>query len=204
MKIDNDCKERLRVFFAFGLEVYKIAMGTFLSLFVPKACEDDCPTSTTPTLLGAASFWTNAATFFSIIVLYTVELRRENWMIRHLDVDSDKPDSYLALVAPDDVKSSLHAWNGWYWKWAVLGMVLSIANVALSSVYLATAYQDSSTVSTLVSFSLLVFMKLFSSFFLAKKSVADDRAYSAYLKENTSFNVLDTDEYPLFDDIITE
>ena len=117
MKIDNDCKERLRVFFAFGLEVYKIAMGTFLSLFVPKACEDDCPTSTTPTLLGAASFWTNAATFFSIIVLYTVELRRENWMIRHLDVDSDKPDSYLALVAPDDVKSSLHAWNGWYWKW---------------------------------------------------------------------------------------
>lgn len=32
MKIDNDCKERLRVFFAFGLEVYKIAMGTFLTM----------------------------------------------------------------------------------------------------------------------------------------------------------------------------
>lgn len=204
MKIDNDAKERLRVFFAFGLEVYKIAMGTFLSLFVPKACEDDCPTSTTPSLLGGASFWTNAATFCCIVMLYTVELRRENWMIKHLDIDSDKPDSYLALVAPDEVKHRLHAWNGWYWKWAMLGMVLSIANVALSSVYLASAYQDSSTVSTLVSFSLLVFIKLFSSFSLAKKSVADDRAYSAYLKENTSFNVLDLDEYPRFDEIISE
>ena len=193
MKLSNDTKERFRVFLAFCLEVYKIATGTFLSLFVPKQCADDCPTSINPSTIGSASFWTNAVTFCSIIILYSVELRRENWCIKNLDIDANKPDTNLALVAPEKIKQQLLAWNVWYWKWAMLGMILSVGNVVLSSIYLAMYYQDTTTISTLISFSILVFMKLFSSFSLAKKSVLDDQAYSAYLMENSSFNVLDAD-----------
>ena len=115
MKLSGDTKERIRVFFLFMLEVYKIAMGTFLTLFVPHNCaetDEECiAVSNTPTTLSTVTIWTNGVTFSSIVVLYAIELARENWCIHHLDIDPSLPDINLASEASLEVKTSLNRWN---------------------------------------------------------------------------------------------
>lgn len=198
MKINNDTKERIRVAFIFGLEVYKIAMGTFLSIFIPHTCDEEvseCNMSLSSTVLGRAAFGLNAAAFTSICALYVIELARENFCIKHLDINPDLPDTHLATIAPESLKTKLISWNDLYWRAASVGMVLTTSNVAVSSVYLGNHYESSNTLTTLLSFSILVFMKLLRSYSMAKKSKHSVRAFSAYMTEFTSFNALDPDEY---------
>ena len=198
MKINNDTKERIKVALIFGLEVYKIAMGTFLSIFIPHTCDEEvseCNMSLSSTVLGSAAFGLNAAAFTSICALYVIELARENFCIKHLDINPDLPDTHLATIAPESLKTKLIAWNDLYWRAASVGMVLTTSNVAVSSVYLGNHYESSNTITTLLSFSILVFMKLLRSYSMAKKSKHSLRAFSAYMTEFTSFNALDPDEY---------
>ena len=159
MKINNDTKERIRVAFIFGLEVYKIAMGSFLSIFIPHTCDEEvseCNMSLSSTVLGRAAFGLNAAAFTSICALYAIELTRENFCIKHLDINPDLPDTYLATIAPEFLKTKLIAWNDLYWRAASVGMVLTTSNVAVSSVFLANHYESSNTITTLLSFSPLI------------------------------------------------
>ncbi len=198
MKVDNDTKERIKVALIFGLEVYKIAMGTFLSIFIPHTCDEEvseCNMSLSSTVIGRAAFGLNAVAFTSICGLYAIELMRENFCIKHLDINPDLPDTHLATIAPESLKTKLIAWNDLYWKAASTGMVLTTSNVAVSSVFLANHYESSNTITTLLSFSILVFMKLLRSYSMAKKSKHSLRAFSAYMTEFTSFNALDPDEY---------
>ncbi len=207
MKINNDTKERIRVAFIFGLEVYKIAMGTFLSIFIPHTCDEEvseCNMSLSSTVLGRAAFGLNAAAFTSICALYVIELARENFCIKHLDINPDLPDTHLATIAPESLKTKLIAWNDLYWRAASVGMVLTTSNVAVSSVYLGNHYESSNTLTTLLSFSILVFMKLLRSYSMAKKSKHSVRAFSAYMTEFTSFNALDPDEYGPNIEIVNE
>lgn len=54
-------------------------------------------------------------------------------------------------------------------------------------------YHSMNTVSCTSSFSLLVLMKLYNSLSVARVSLKNDEMRSAFLKEFTSFNVLDED-----------
>lgn len=206
MKLTNDTKERFRVFALFLLEVYKIMMGTFLTLFVPHNCPEsdaECiAASNSPTMLSNVTMWTNSVTFFSISVLYIIELMRENFLIHHLDIDPTVPDINLIQVAPEPVTVLLNKWNRRYYLAAITGMVMTIVNVSLSSVFLLNHYRNTSTLTTLLSFSLLVFMKLHRSYTMSRKSQRETRAYSSYMMEYSSFNVLDKDVYPDVDPII--
>ena len=40
MKVDVDCKERVKIILSFLLQSYKVVMGSMLLLFVPQTCED--------------------------------------------------------------------------------------------------------------------------------------------------------------------
>jgi hypothetical protein len=205
MKISNDTKERIRVFFLLCLEIYKIICGCFLSLFVPHNCpgeETECvAVSASPTTFSTATIWVNGVTFFSIFVLYVTEISRENFCIHHFDVCPSLPDNNLKSEAPEEVFVLLNRWNQKYYWAALCGMVLTIANVAVSTVFLMYFhYRNTSTLTTLLSFSLLVCMKLFRSYSMAIASRRESRAYSAYLTEYTSFNTLDHDVYPPVED----
>ena len=200
MKLTNDTKERIRVFALFLLEVYKIMMGTFLSLFVPHNCPEsdtECiAASNSPSMLSNVTIWTNSVTFFSICILYVIELMRENFFIHHLDIDPSVPDINLVQVAPKPVTILLNRWNRRYYFAALAGMIMTILNVILSSIFLLNHYRNTSTLTTLLSFTLLVFMKLHRSYTMSKKSQRETRAYSSYMTEYSSFNVLDKDVYP--------
>ena len=118
---------------------------------------------------------------------------RENFFIHYFDVDHEYPDENLKTVITPELKLKLLSWNNLYWKSAATSMTLVAGNISLSSIYLARHYRDTSTVTTILSFSLLVMMKLWRSFSMARHDRSVLRARSAYMTEYTSFNVLDPD-----------
>ncbi len=198
MKVDPDNKERLRVCFLFLLEAYKVLMGTFLCVFVPHSCadSDDCSIIDTfkpQTGYELATIIVNGTTFLAICFLYTVELLRENWFIKYFDIDPAFPDLNLKDVITPTLKTQLLKWNDLYWKAALASTSLVSTNIAMSVIYLSQHYRDTSTVTTILSFSILVLMKLWRSFSMARKDHAHVRARSAYMTEYTSFNILDPD-----------
>ena len=199
---DNDNKERCRVTTAFLLEVYKVSMGTLLCVFVAHNCPDtdeECSVMDSLTLqnntsvLNVATLGMNSCTLVFVFALYVVELARENWMIRTLDIDPEFPDAYLDDVAPPPVLHKLRVWNHRYWKSALLAAVFAVANVAVSAVFLFQNFRGSATATACASFALLVLMKLYESFQRAKRDNAEQRARSAFMTEDCSFNVLDPD-----------
>jgi hypothetical protein len=202
MKIDNDSKQRCRVFFVFLLEAYKVLMGTFLTVFVPHSCgegDEDCSVvdSFRPqTGYEVLTIVANGVTFLAICGLYLIEMRREHFFIEFFDVDSNYADLHLKNVITPELKTRLLAWNNIYWKAALTSTTLVTSNIALSAVYLSQHFRGSSTITTVLSFSILVLMKLYRSFTMARRDRTDVRARSAYLTEFTSFNVLDPDRTP--------
>ena len=40
MRVDQDDKQRMKAVISFVLEFYKILMGTFLTAFIPRECEN--------------------------------------------------------------------------------------------------------------------------------------------------------------------
>jgi len=192
MKVDQDLKERVKTGGLFLLESYKIIMGTFLTVFVPHTCVEECSTVSLITRPHNVALGLNYGAFLSVLLLYCVELRRENWMIKHLDIDPGFPDVHLATVVPAPLKQTLLAHNLLYWKVASLAMLMTTINIVSSSLYLSSRTVDG-TITTLVSFSLLVLMKLTRAFQLSRQDAKEARARSAYLIENTSYNVLDVD-----------
>ena len=58
---------------------------------------------------------------------------------------------------------------------------------------LITEYHSMSTISSFISFVLLVNMKLYNSLSVAYQSVKNDKMMSAFMNEFVSYNVLDPD-----------
>ena len=199
-RMNGDTRERMLVGCKFMLEIYKVATGTLLSVFVVHNCPDDpakecsiVDSFTSTTTFSKVTLVANTLTLTAVCVLYVVELARENWMISTLDINPDYPDTYLDDVAPPPVLARIRKWNHWYWKTALTAGVLAVGNISISTVFLVQNFRGTSTATACASFALLVLMKLYGSFTRARRDNAEQRARSAFMTEDRSFNVLDPD-----------
>ena len=114
MKIDQDFGQRIKVMGIFTLQFYKVLMGTMLSLFVPQACYeeigDGSEVRSNPQICTLTQNYENSdiyhqitlswntLSFVCFVFCYVLELRRENWAIKFLDIDNDKPDNSLKQI----------------------------------------------------------------------------------------------------------
>ena len=126
---------------------------------------------------------------------YIIELKRENWAIEYLDIDNNKPDNSLKEIIKKEPKldKKMDKLNLYYYHLLRTTMFFYFINVALMIRILYVDYHGSSTVSCFMSFVLLVLMKLYNSFIVARESVQNDKMMSAYMSEFVSYNVLDSD-----------
>ena len=76
----------------------------------------------------------------------------------------------------------------------MVNLCFSVADIFLNQT-------GSGSLTSLLSFVILVLMKLNNSYTVGKKSNLDDLALSGYLIESASFNVLDKDEYPEIEEL---
>ena len=94
MKVNIDTMQRIKGGGIFMLEFYKILMGTFLTIFVPRDCGSRVCTLTDnykdDEIFHRCVFILNCVSFFTVMVLYYSEIKRENWCITYLDIDENK------------------------------------------------------------------------------------------------------------------
>ena len=126
---------------------------------------------------------------------YIIELKRENWAIEYLDIDNDKPDNSLKEIIKKEPKldKEMDRLNLYYYYLLCSTMFAYTINIGLMIKILYSDYHSSSTISCFMSFVLLVLMKLYNSFVVAKQSIKNDKMMSAYMSEFVSYNVLDKD-----------
>ena len=203
-----DFLQRFKVAGLFLLQFYKITTGTLLTLFVPQKCENylidnntdiyQCSITdnyeNTDNYFQKTLYW-NILTMNLFLFTYFLELKRENWAIEYLDVDHDKPDNALKEIIRKhpELDKKMDRINYYYYSIIKLCIFSYFTNMILMLKILNERYYSSSTTSCFVSFSLLVLMKLYNSFYVAKLSVKEDKILSAYLNEPVSFNILDKD-----------
>ncbi len=208
--IDEDIVQRIKVAGIFLLQVYKVTTGTMLSLFIPQSCQDDSLINQSETGSRICSlqenyenadgyhqtvmYW-NAFSFLTFFTYYMIELRREEWAIKFLDIDNDKPDNSLKeiIVKEPQLDKKMDRLNLWYYRTLLFNCGVYGINLGLSAKLVKDGYHSSSTLSCFASFSLLVLMKLYNSLEVARQSVKNDKMMSAYMSEFVSFNVLDKD-----------
>ena len=206
--IDEDIVQRIKVAGIFLLQVYKVTTGTMLSLFIPQSCEENSLTNTTESRICSLQenyenadgyhqtvmYW-NAFSFLTFFTYYMIELRREEWAIKFLDIDNDKPDNSLKeiIVKEPKLDKTMDRLNLWYYRTLLFNCGVYGINLGLSAKLVKDGYHSSSTLSCFASFSLLVLMKLYNSLEVARQSVKNDKMMSAYMSEFVSFNVLDKD-----------
>ena len=199
MKLDTDTKQRIKASGLFGIEFYRVLMGAFLTVFVPRTCDDHTcslvENVTDTETLHLAALACNAATFLFFMALYFVEIRRENWCIKNLDIDDEKPADNLddEIEGYPKLKQEMASLNKTYSRLGQCCGALQIANVGVSVTDISSHWAGAATLTPLVSYVLLVAIKLATVLSIAAASIKDERAYSAFLTGPKTYNTIDED-----------
>ena len=204
MKIDQDIIQRTKVIGIFMLQFYKVLTGTMLSLFIPQSCYGEnnslqvCSLSQNyekSEIYHQLTMYWNVFSFLCFIFCYLLELKREHWAIKFLDVDNDKPDNSLKEIIINEpiLDKKMDFMNKIYFEGLVITSGVYFINIGLMIKLLITEYHSMSTISCFISFVLLVNMKLYNSLSVAYQSVKNDKMMSAFMSEFISYNVLDPD-----------
>ena len=213
--IDQDIVQRIKVTGIFCLQFYKVLTGTMLTLFVPQACRQSeeimngsgiiipdgiriCTITENfenNEIYHRFTLYFNMLSFFCFIYCYLLELKRENWSIKFLDIDNNKSDNALKSIIIKEPKldKKMDRLNKLYFYGLSVTAIVYAINVLLMINILYQDYHSASTLSCFISFTLLVEMKLYNSLSIAYYSVKDDKMMSAFMSEFVSFNVLDKD-----------
>lgn len=215
MKVDQDIVQRIKVTGIFMLQFYKVLTGTMLTLFVPQACRQSEEITDGSSIIipdevrictltenlenneiyHRFTLYFNMLSFFCFIYVYILELQRENWSIKYLDVDKNVSDNALKSIIVNEPKldKKMDRLNKMYFYGLSVTAFVYMINMILMINILYQDYHSASTLSCFISFTLLVQMKLYNSLSIAYKSFKDDTMLSAFLTEFVSYNVLDKD-----------
>ena len=208
MKINNDLKQYSYVLFTTLIEFYKLSMGTFLILFVPQKCDDHVcqmmEIAQSQYIINQIGLCVNAFTLLMLFCTYMWELKREKWCIKHLDSSKEIAYNNIQYVLTDRPKidKSLRSLNIHYIRSLRLTSFTCFLNLLSSAYVIYPRYLDTSTITSYISFALLLLLKLRTSYFVGKHSYHSSLALSAYMTEALSFNILDVDQYPQIQDNI--
>ena len=199
MKLSEDNQQKLTTATLMSLEFYKIMMATFLILFVPQKCDDKTCTISENfnnyDPLHLSALISNFVTFLFVIYFYRIEIKRENWCIKYLDIEPSLPNNNLdeEIEAYPEYKQDMKELNQDYLRALYLAASTILANFGFSSVVIAYNYEGVNSITATVSFLLLIGEKLYSSYTVGIRSVEDERAFSAYMKISRTFNTIDAD-----------
>jgi len=205
MKLSTDTQQKIMTAFLMCIEFYKILMGSFLIIFVPQMCSKDdtdvkevCSMSdniSSDDQLKQVALYTNGLTFLTFVFLYVVEMKRENWCIEYLDIDESKPNNNLDSEIEEypNIKKEMSSINLTYFRLVLVTCFMSMCNSIYSISVIVLDHNNAPTFTSLMSFLLFLGIKLFWSLSIAWSSLHEERAFSAYLTINRTYNKIDED-----------
>ncbi len=200
MKITTDNKERLITGSLFLMELFRILMGTCLSVFVPHMCEKDVCTvlyniKDNTDIYHRITLAANLISLIVFLVFYGFETHRENWCIKHLDMDKTKSPVNLdtEIEGYPEIKVAMHSLNKKYKTITIICEATQIVNITMSLADIALEWAGFASVTPLLSYVMLILLKLQTSYGIATKSLMKERALSAYIRSAKIYNTIDAD-----------
>ena len=200
INLDQDTIQRISVFFQFLLEMYRVITSSLLILFVPQLCDDHICTISENLVFETNTYNTalcfNFISMFILVIMYYLELVRENRMIKYLSVnpnlsnDNENVGERLEELSISK-RNKIHSVNKNYRYSFYLTIIIYTLNILLSIAVISTFYAGSQTASTLITYILFMATKLNSVYSLI--STEQNIFYSAYMKTNVQYNDLDSD-----------
>ena len=198
---DQDFKQKTNVFITLMLEIYRVLMGAFLVAFVPQKCNDTICTLNEN--IGRTDNFSvivitmNGATFLVFLILYFIEVKRENKLITYLEVNRFTPvDNESVGKALEKLhkkkRQCILDYDKHYRNTGYVSTVSFIVNSILSIMNIYKHYYDSKTLTVLLTNVLFMGLKVSDVFNTVntKKNVF----YSAYLTNKVQYNDVDPDK----------
>lgn len=198
---DQDFNQRVNVVSTLMLELYRVLMGAFLMVFVPQKCGDNiCSINENidrTDTLSRITLAANTITMFSFLILYIVEVKRENKLITYLEVNKFNPGDNASVAAAlfklDPVKKDLIMnYDMYYQKAGFTCTGVFIINSILSSIVIYSHYLDSKTITVYLTNLLFMSLKVYDVYSIV--NTKPNIFYSAYLKNKVQFNDVDPDK----------
>lgn len=179
-------------------EFYRIISCSLLILFIPQKCgvyvcsvNDNFQWKTK--LYGIALIY-NFVTLFFFSFIYFLEIKRENVLIKYLDVTPELPynkadvEKLLEQLPLNKKEKVLYAHN-YYQKYANIMIFIYSANAILSGLVITKYRIPNQTLSTFITYILFILIKLNNVYAIA--NTEEYTFYSAYLTINMQFNDID-------------
>jgi|TARA_Y100000389_G_C17464904_1_gene524654 hypothetical protein len=197
---DQDFQQKLNMCIAFSLELYRVLMGSFLTLFVPQSCDGELCGLTEKfhsTTLYDAGFSVNAITFVITILMYYFEIKRENMMINYLHVNDDIPTdndevAKVLVKLPENKKNKILKLDKLYQQTGYASIICFLANSILSGIIVYNNALDDKTTTVFITNVLFMAGKLSDVLAITKTDI--NIFYSAYLKQRVQYNDVDPDK----------
>tara|TARA_Y100000389_G_scaffold186657_1_gene207246 strand:+ start:178 stop:762 length:585 start_codon:yes stop_codon:yes gene_type:complete len=192
--LSQNLKQRATVPIFFCIEGYRVLLAAMPLFVVPQICNEElCSMSQNVENAGLVGILLHVATTCSFVSAYSIELYREYWCIKNLDVDANVPE--LNILSDDKCIAKLERINQRYAGiWAIATILFASNTIYTSHVLRGHLYESSEALITFVSFLLNVVMKL-SSVSTTMYSVfmdTDRISVSAYLKKPVVYNVIES------------
>ena len=199
MNKDQDREQMIRVYFLFLIEIFKVAMASFLSMSVIQNCDGEvCSYSQNlkrSSRYGEFVVGVNTLNIICFAILYFYEFNREMFLIEYLDINKKQGDYHLPNVINNypEIKAKLIRYNRLYYNSTKCLLLLTGINWITSGILVFKSFFSFKTITSYLTNILLIITKLSDSYSISKESYRHTYGLSAYIKEYTSFNVIDRD-----------
>jgi len=195
---DQDTHQRYQAVSSLLFELFRAITSSLMILFVPQNCKGDICNLNDMLVIHydfrSVGLVINFITLFSFTILYSIELWRENRLIKYLDVNPNLPTdidyiSTIMDIIPEDKKQKLLSSNTYYKYITYTTIIIYIINAIISGIIINNSFLNSQTHSTYITYVIFMITKLSNAYGVITSD--NNLYYSAYLKTNIQFNDID-------------
>jgi cytochrome b subunit of formate dehydrogenase len=203
---NQDNNQKINVAISVALELYRLLVSSLLILFVPQDCGGHLCTLSenmeTNSQIYTTGLFFNFATMFVFLLMYGIEVKRENRLITYLDVnksnacDNDSVGKVLQKL-PSQKRNNILTLDIYYQKVAYVAMCSFVINSIISGIVVYQYSLGNQTTTTIITNILFMVSKL-SDVYLTVNT-EKNIFYSAYLKGKIQYNDVDPDKIKLLE-----
>lgn len=199
----QDFQQKANMAFNVTVELYRVLVSSMLVVFVPQKCGDTmCSIIDTHRYHEDSNLFAilclNFVTMFFFVIMYSVEIKREERFIRILEVnktistDNDSVGKRIAKLPPKKQKQLFDV-DRYYRYTSCLATVVFAVNSALSANIIQKASLGNQTLFNLITNVLFMVSKVTNVWYIS--NTGKNVFLSAYLNTKVQFNDLDPREY---------
>jgi hypothetical protein len=206
---DQDFNQQLTLLPIVLLEFYRVIISSFLILFVPQKCVDHVCSyeenmESTDSLYDCGLAF-NFITMFVFLVLYTIEIKRENKLIKYLEVNKNLPLDNISVgnaieKLSDKRKNKIWKLDYYYQIFGKCTIIFFSSNAVLSGLIIYDYYLDNKTTMTFITNILFMINKLYDIYSIT--NTEKNIFYSAYMKSKMQFNDVDPNKNEKMNNIL--